>query len=230
LGGTARPRCDRPEERGDGREGKGATGQPVQGPRQRSRGEVDDAPWREAPASSTPARTCRVVAREGGSRPRDGGGSGPRVGPVERAADVAGGREGKGRLRRDDRRVGELARGPDGREVAARGGAEARRGGGDPMWQRADSAPAPMAAAPAPWAARRRRRLRAPVATRPLRLCASTPSVCGVDEQRRGGGCRPRRGTGRWDGVPPPGGKVEPPGGSGTEVGRRRPEVEEAGG
>jgi hypothetical protein len=133
LGGTARPRCDRPEERGDGREGRrqsGHLGQPVQGPRQQSRGEVDDATWREAPASSTPARTCRAVAGEGGSRPRDGGGSGPRVGPVERAADVAGGREGKGRLRRDDRRVGELARGPDGGEVAARGGAEARRGGG----------------------------------------------------------------------------------------------------
>jgi hypothetical protein len=176
----------------------------------------------------------------GEDRPRHGRGRGVAAArrrwlePARRSGGTGGrrrwGKGGEGRLRRDDRRVGELARGPDGREVAAWGGAEARRGGRDPMWRRADPAPAPMAAAPAPWAARRRRRLRAPVAMRLLRPCASTPSVCGVNEQRRGGGCQPRRGTGRWDGVPPPGGKVEPPGGSGTEVGRRRPEVEEAGG
>jgi hypothetical protein len=41
---------------------------------------------------------------------------------VEWAADATGGREGKGHLRQGDRRVEELARSPDGREVAARGG------------------------------------------------------------------------------------------------------------
>jgi hypothetical protein len=61
---------------------------------------VDAAPWRkEATTSSTPARTGRAVAGEGG---------------------------GRGRLRRGDRLVGELARGPDGREVVGRVGAGRR--------------------------------------------------------------------------------------------------------
>ena len=107
----------------------------------------------------------------GEDRPRHGRGRGVAAArrrwlePARRSGGTGGrrrwGKGGEGRLRRDDRRVGELARGPDGREVAAWGGAEARRGGRDPMWRRADPAPAPMAAAPAPWAARRRRRLRA---------------------------------------------------------------------
>jgi hypothetical protein len=86
--GATKPRCDRPEERGDGREGKGA----ARGS-QRSRGKVDVAPCRrEAAASSTPARTGATASWPGKGRGRARAQARASV-QVEQATELAGGRE-----------------------------------------------------------------------------------------------------------------------------------------